>query len=261
MKKTPKYWYLSVLSVGGFLLIWWLVTDVLQLFPATMLPSPVKVLQSFIKKFYEKKPEGSTLLVHLWASLQVVLTGFSLGVVLGIPLGIAMAWYKPVDRFVRPVFDLIKPVPGIAWIPVMITLFGIGLLAKSMIVFLTAFIACVINAYSGIKQTQDVHLWVAQTFGASRLQQLFTVAIPTALPMIMTGMRVALGAAWSAVIAAELLASSRGIGFMIQQSRGLYRPDIIIVGMVTIGIVGSLLTWLLGKLEKWLLRGRRRSAL
>ena len=195
------------------------------------------------------------MLVHVASSLKTVLSGYLLGVVVGVPLGICMAWFKPVDRFLRPLFDLIKPIPGIAWIPVMITLFGIGLMGKAMIVFMTAFIACMVNAYSGIKQTRDVHLWVAQTFGASNLQQLFTVAIPTALPMIMTGRRVALGAAWSAVIAAELLASSSGIGFMIQQCRGLARPDIIIAGMIAIGLIGTLLTWLLGLLEKLVLKG------
>ena len=255
MKKKNQYWYLSVLSIVVFLGIWWLVTDGLHVFSETMLPNPFRVVKAFIEKFYNPKPEGATMLVHIASSLKTVLSGYQLGVVIGIPLGICMAWFKPVDRFLRPLFDLIKPIPGIAWIPVMITLFGIGLLGKAMIVFMTAFIACMVNAYSGIKQTRDVHLWVAQTFGASNLQQLFTVAIPTALPMIMTGLRVALGAAWSAVIAAELLASSSGIGFMIQQCRGLARPDIIIAGMIAIGLIGTLLTWLLGLLEKLVLKG------
>lgn len=257
MKKTKKYWYLSAASIVVFLGVWWLVTDVMHIFSETMLPSPVKVVQAFVQKFYDPKPEGSTMLVHILTSMKTVLSGYLLGAVIGIPLGICMAWFRPVDRFVRPLFDLIKPVPGIAWIPVMITLFGIGILGKAMIVFMTAFIACIVNAYSGIKQTRDVHLWVSQTFGASNLQQLFTVAIPTALPMIMTGLRVALGAAWSAVIAAELLASSSGIGFMIQQCRGLARPDIIIAGMVVIGLIGTALTWALGKLERFVLKGRR----
>ena len=257
MKKKNKYWYLSVASIAVFLGAWWLVTDGLNIFSATMLPGPITVLKAFIQKFYDPKPEGATMMVHLLASLKTVLSGYLLGVVIGIPLGICMGWFKMVDRFVRPLFDLLKPVPGIAWIPVMITLFGIGLMGKAMIVFMTAFIACTVNAYTGVKQTRDVHLWVAQTFGASNLQQLFTVAIPTALPMIMTGLRVALGASWSAVIAAELLASSSGIGFMIQQARGLARPDIIIAGMIVIGVIGSILTWLLGKLEKIVLKGRR----
>ena len=175
MKKKNQYWYLSVLSIVVFLGIWWLVTDGLHVFSETMLPSPFRVVKAFIEKFYNPKPEGATMLVHIASSLKTVLSGYLLGVVIGIPLGICMAWFKPVDRFLRPLFDLIKPIPGIAWIPVMITLFGIGLLGKAMIVFMTAFIACMVNAYSGIKQTRDVHLWVAQTFGASNLQQLLSL--------------------------------------------------------------------------------------
>jgi len=257
MKKGNTYWYLSVVSVASFLGVWWLVTEGLHLFSETMLPGPVKVLGAFAEKFYSTRPEGATLPVHIVSSLRTVLSGYFLGAVIGIPLGVCMAWFKTADRLLRPLFDLIKPVPGIAWIPVMITFFGIGLTGRAMIVFMTAFIACMVNAYSGVKQTRDVHLWVARTFGASNLQQLFTVAVPTAMPMIMTGLRVALGAAWSAVIAAELLASSSGIGFMIQQCRGLARPDIIIAGMAAIGIIGTILTWVLRQAEKRLLKGRR----
>ena len=115
------------------------------------------------------------------------------------------------------------------------------------------FIAWVME--NALRETNPGVIEAAKSFGASNLQQLFTVAIPTALPMIMTGLRVALGAAWSAVIAAELLASSSGIGFMIQQCRGLARPDIIIAGMIAIGLIGTLLTWLLGLLEKLVLKG------
>ena len=103
-----------------------------------------------------------------------------------------MAWYKRFDWFARPLFDLVRPVPGIAWIPLMIILFGIGLLSKSMVIFISSFTACVINSYSGIKQTESVHLWVGQTYGASNSQMLFKIALPTALPMIMTGMKGAL---------------------------------------------------------------------
>ena len=197
------------------------------------------------------------MLVHLAASLKVALSGYLIGLLVGIPLGICMAWYKKFDWFARPLFDLIRPVPGIAWIPLMIILFGIGLLSKSMVIFISSFTACVINSYSGIKQTESVHLWVGQIYGASNSTQLFKIAIPTALPMIMTGMKAALGTSWGALIAAELLASTKGLGFMIQQSRGLMRVDIIIAGMAMIGIVGALLGVLLNLLEKLVLRGGR----
>lgn len=255
-KKPLKYILMSVLSVLIFLLIWEICTDVLKLTTPTTLPSPLKVFQTFIKKFYEKNPDGATIPTHLLASMKVALSGYFIGIFIGVPLGILMAWYKPVDHFVTPLFDLLRPVPGIAWLPVMIVLFGIGLLSKAMVIFLSAFIACVINSYSGIKNTKPVHLWVGQTFGASNFQLLTKVAIPTALPMIFTGLKVALGASWNALIAAELLASNQGLGFMIQQARGLYRPDVILVGMIAVGLSGALLGYLIDRLERIAIKQR-----
>ncbi len=255
-KKPLKYILMSALSILIFLLIWEICTDVLKLTTPTTLPSPLKVFQTFIKKFYEKNPDGATIPTHLLASMKVALSGYFIGIFIGVPLGILMAWYKPVDYFVTPLFDLLRPVPGIAWLPVMIVLFGIGLLSKAMVIFLSAFIACVINSYSGIKNTKPVHLWVGQTFGASNFQLLTKVAIPTALPMIFTGLKVALGASWNALIAAELLASNQGLGFMIQQARGLYRPDVILVGMIAVGLSGALLGYLIDRLERIAIKQR-----
>ncbi len=257
MPKKKNYIWVSCLSLAAFVFIWWLATGGLHLAAPQSLPSPVKTLVSFVKKFYTKAPEGATMLQHIWSSLQVALTGYFIGVAVGVPLGILMAWYENVDVFVRPLFDLLRPIPGIAWIPIMIVLFGIGLLSKAMVIFLSAFIACVVNSYSGIRQTKTVHLWVGQTFGASNFQLLTRIALPTALPLILTGMRVALGGAWSALVAAELVASTRGLGFMIQQCRGIFRPDVIIAGMIAIGLIGALLTWLLSLLEKVLTKGEK----
>ncbi|MCI8598502.1 MAG: ABC transporter permease [Lachnospiraceae bacterium] len=253
-KDNKKYILMSICSVLVFLFIWELVTDVLGIFKSTMLPSPVKVFGTFIDKFTNTKPDGATIQVHTLASLKVALSGYLIGVGIGVPLGIAMAWFRKVDCFVTPLFDLLRPVPGIAWLPVLIVFFGIGLLSKAMVIFLSAFIACVINSYSGIKNTRMVHLWVGQTFGATRSQLLFKVAIPTALPMIFTGLKVALGASWNALIAAELLASTKGLGFMINQARGIYRPDIILVGMIAVGITGAILGYLIELLQKLVMK-------
>lgn len=256
-KKEKNYVWLSACSIVGFLFIWWLVTDGLHLAAPQSLPSPIKVMTTFVQKFYTKAPEGATMGQHILASLQVALSGYLIGVTVGVPLGILMAWYEKVDIFVRPLFDLLRPIPGIAWIPIMIVLFGIGLLSKAMVIFLSAFIACVVNSYSGIRQTKTVHLWVGQTFGATNFQLLTRIALPTALPMMLTGMRVALGGAWTALVAAELVASTKGLGFMIQQSRGIFRPDVIIAGMIAIGLTGAALTGLLSILEKKLMKGER----
>jgi NitT/TauT family transport system permease protein/taurine transport system permease protein len=255
--QAGKYFLVSLVTIFLFLLFWYLVTDVYKVYSRGVLPSPVRVATTFVEKFYKRSPDGATMLQHLGASLQVAMSGYLIGIVIGIPLGIAMAWSKAADMFARPLFDLIRPIPGIAWIPVMIVLFGIGLLSKAMVIFLSSFTAAVINSYSGIKQTKAVHLWVGRTFGASRMQLLFRIAIPSALPMILTGLRVALGSSWGALVAAEMLASSRGLGFMIQQSRGIGRPDVILAGMIAIGIVGAFFTWLLTLLERAILKGGR----
>ena len=110
-KKRRKYRFVSVVSILVFLGIWYIATAVLELVPAYSLPSPVKVFSTLITKFYTQAPDGATLPQHFLASLQVATYGYVLGAVIGVPLGIAMGWFKTVDRIVRPVFDLLKPIP------------------------------------------------------------------------------------------------------------------------------------------------------
>lgn len=257
-KEKRKFAVISVCSLFSFFIIWYIATAVLHLMPDYSLPSPMQVLEAFITKLTKKAPDGGTLFQHIFASLKVALTGYVLGAVIGIPLGICMAWFRKIDLFVTPLFDLIRPVPTIAWIPLMILWFGIGLGAKAAIIFVSAFVPCVINSYAGIKQTRPVHLWVSQTFGATRTKMLFQVAIPTAMPLIFTGLRISLGTAWMTLCAAEMLAANKGLGYMIQLNRSLARADLIIVGMLTIGGIGTLFTVGLDKLEKILVKGGRR---
>ena len=252
-----KYLLISVLSVCVGIFVWWRVTDGLGLFRSNVLPSPVKVCQTFLKKWVETKPDGATLLQHLVASLKVALGGYLIGALVGIPLGIFMAWNDKIDMLVRPVFDLVRTIPGVAWTSVMVTLVGIGYMSKALVIFISAMVAMVINSYSGIKQTKTVHLWVGQTFGASNWDLLTKVAIPSALPMIFTGLDVALGSAWTTLVAAELLASTRGLGFMIQQARGIFRLDIVIVGMVVIAITGAILSSIIRKIGDKVVKGGR----
>lgn len=259
-KKRKKSWRIYLVSVITVLLVlgvWELCTDILHLVSERALPSPVKVVTTFIEKLSVKAPDGATLGTHLLASLKVSLSGYALGIVIGVPLGIFMAWYEPVDRYARPVFDLLKCIPGVAWVPLMLILFGISMFSKVAVIFMAAVVPCVLNSYAGIKQTKEVHFWVARTAGASDTQMLLTLGIPTALPYIIQGMRVAVGSSWVTIVAAEMLASNKGLGFMIQLARGMSRPDIIIVGMLTIGFVGIILTFLLSIIEKAVVKGRQ----
>lgn len=257
-KKRLKYKLLSACGFLSILVLWQLLTDVLHLMPGYMLPSPLAVVKAFLYKLSGGvNPEGATYYEHIVTSLQIALGGYFAGAIIGVPLGVAMGWYKKVDLFVKPLFDILRPIPPIAWIPLMILWFGIGYWAKVSIIFISALIACVVNSYSGIKQTRDVHIWVAKTFSASNSQILFKVALPTAMPAIFTGLKLSLGSAWMALVAAELLASTKGLGYMIQMARQMGRADIIIVGMLTIGFIGSLLSAGLEALSNRILKGRR----
>jgi NitT/TauT family transport system permease protein/taurine transport system permease protein len=254
-KKTRKYFFISILSLIGFFLIWEALTAWIRIVPNYVMPSPVQVLMTFIRKLSSKTPDGATLFQNLAASLEVAVSGFLAGSILGVPLGMAMAWNKKVDLFARPLFDLLRPIPPLAWIPVMILWLGIGTPAKAAVIFMSAFIPNVINSYMGIKQTNTVHLWVGQVFGATRGELFRKIALPTALPYVFTGLRISLGTSWVSLVAAEMLASVRGLGYMIQIGRLVSRPDVIIVGMLTIGAVGALLAFLLKLVEDHFVRG------
>lgn len=254
-KQRTKYKIISIISILVFLGIWQLATGVLELAPSYSLPSPIKVFTTFYQKLYTKVPDGSTLPQHFLESLKVASMGYFLGVIIGIPLGIAMGWISWVDKIVRPIFDFIKPIPPIALIPVMIVIFGISLQAKAFVIFFSTVIPCIVNSYSGIKQTNQIHLWVSQTFGGTRRQQLLTIAIPSAMPMIFAGLRVAMGSSWMALVAAELLASTRGLGYLISIGRALLRSDIIIVGILCLGMIGASISLFFDFLEKIFVRG------
>ncbi len=241
--KKWKYTLISICSVSFVVIVWYLCINVLHLKAETVFPGPLTVVKTFIQKLYTKAPDGATLPVHLISSLKVAL------------LGIMMAWSKWVDRLVRPLFDLIRPVPGLAWIPMFILLFGIGITSKAAVIFLSTAVACIVNSYTGIRQTKEEHLWVGDVFGATNIQKLFRIAVPTALPMIFTGLRVAMGAAWMALVAAELLAASEGLGYMIQQGRYSSKPALVFVGMLMIGIVGLVLDTVLHYLERKVAKG------
>lgn len=239
---------LSVIGVLGFLILWQVAVMVGWL-PARYVPMPSSVLKLFFEKFTNPDPDGATLGVHILGSLQVALTGFGLAVLIGVPLGLFMGWFRGFDKFMRPIFEILRPIPPVSWIPITIIWLGVGLKAKAFIVFFAAFVACVINAYTGIRQTSQVLINFAKTCGASNFTIFYKIGVPSAMTMTFAGIRVALGNSWATLVAAEMLAASVGLGYMIQQGRQFARPDIIILGIVVIGAIGILFTFLLGKVE------------
>jgi NitT/TauT family transport system permease protein len=239
---------ISLISFIAFLVAWELICRLGIIGPYQLVP-PSQLVSTFVMKLSQANPDGGTLFEHVETSLLLALTGFGAAVIIGVPLGLLMGWYKPLDLMVTPVFDAIRPIPPIAWIPLAIIWLGIGLPAKAFIIWLAAFVPCVINSYTGIKLTNPVLTRVAEIYGASRWETFLKIGAPSAIPMVFTGLKLSLNASWTTLVAAELLAASQGLGYMIQMGRRLSRPDIIIVGMLTIGLTGALMSWGLNRIE------------
>ncbi len=254
-RDRSKTLMLSVLGITTFIFIWYMAVN-LGFVDSKSLPSPFSILDTIVFKINNTVPDGNTLGTNIFASLQVALTGFLSAIIIGIPLGLFMGWWTYADRFIWPIFELIRPVPPIAWIPLVVVWMGIGLKAKAMIIFFTAFVPCVINSYTGIKLTNQTLINVSKTFGAKNFEIFYKIGIPSALPMVFAGIRVALGNSWSTLVAAEMLAASAGLGYMIQIGRTIARPDIVIAGMVTIGAIGAVLSAILSYVESRALQWR-----
>lgn len=257
-KKKETYFYtmLSIIGVLAFFLIWELCM-VTGLISTKTLSAPTEIVKLFFLKLHDIAPDGATLQVNVLASLQVALTGLGLAIVIGVPLGLLMGWYRGFDSFMRPIFEIIRPIPPVSWIPLTVVWLGIGLQAKAFIVFFAAFVPCVINSYTGIRQTSEVLINVAKTCGASNFTIFRKIGIPSAMTMTFAGVRVAVGNAWATLVAAEMLASSSGLGYMILMGRSFARPDIIILGIVVIGVIGVLFTCILGMVENKVLGWRK----
>ncbi|MGA2962471.1 MAG: ABC transporter permease [Candidatus Korobacteraceae bacterium] len=237
---SGSLWWLSLLSVTVFLAFWYAIVRFEIISPA-LLASPEQVLTTFISKLTHRAPDGATLGANFRTSLKLCLTGYISAVCVGVPLGLVMGWFRKVDEIVKPIFEMIRPIPPIAWIPLAILWLGIGLPAKAYIIWLSAFVPSVINSYAGIKLTEPVLISVSRTFGATNWETFLKVGVPSALPMVFTGLRLSLSSAWMTLVAAELLAGSEGLGYMIQMGRTLARPDVI-----------SKANWRRGGGSKWL---------
>ena len=244
---------LTVMTIIIFFGLWQFVADQ-GIVDSRTLPSPAKIYETFLAKLTKKAPDGNLLSANILASLQVSLFGFFSAVIIGVPLGLLMGWYKILDKTLTPIFEIIRPIPPIAWIPIVVVWMGVGLSAKVLIIFFSAFVPCVINSYTGIQLTNKTFINVSQTFGASNFTTFIKVGIPSSLPMVMTGIKIALGNSWSTLVAAEMLAASAGLGFMIQMGRQFARADVVVLGMVLIGVLGAILSFLFSSLEKYLLR-------
>lgn len=224
-----------------------------------LLPSPAEVLKRFIYTFANPIGRKFTLPVHLLYSLKRVLLGFGAASVAGVILGIAMGRSKLIEAIFRPIFELVRPIPSVAWIPLAIVWFGIGESAKFYIIFMAGFVNIVVNTYAGAKQVDENMLGVAYMLGANKWQAFFHVVIPSCVPYIFAGMQVGLSTCWMAVLAAEMVSSTEGVGWAITAGQEAGDMTQIFVGIIAIAVVGLLLAALMRWMERvlcqWRVRG------
>lgn len=248
-----KRFMAPVASIGVFILAWGIVSLNVS---AEFLPSPAAVLAE-AGRLLHVKIGGTNLWGHIGWSLQRVMIAFGLAILLGLPLGLYMGWCRIFEKIISPIFEVLRPIPPIAWIPLAILWLGVAEGSKIFICFVGAFVIMVLNAYTGMRYVDPLLIDAARSFGASRMQQFYNVAVPACMPSIFAGVQNALSMAWMCVLAAEMVGARQGVGFLIIQGMDLNKPTMILVGMALIGIIGSLLAAILRWTEKLLCPWRR----
>lgn len=192
---------------------------------------------------------GKDIYLHIGASLARILVGFSLAGVVGILLGLFLASNKQFDEL-KNVIELLRPIPPIAWIPIAIIMFGLGNMSAYFIVFLGAFFPIFTNTYFGASSMPLLYKRITASFAIKPAQYVTKILIPYTLPYMFTGLKIGIGMAWMSVIAAELIGAQSGLGYYIQMNRIMLQTDNIMIGMLLIGIIGTVLQKLIDFIEK-----------
>ncbi len=234
------------LIVPACLLVLWELSVIHGWLPRTLIASPSEILidyWAFLK--------DGTLLKHAGASLFRLLTGFVSGSLLGLIFGIGVGLSKTLNKLLSPLFQFLAPIPPIVWIPLLIIFFGIGEISKIVLLMVASFFVLFINTVHGIRSVDKKLIEVANLYKKSNYFLIKKILIPSALSHIFLGLRLALGLSWILLIATEVVASSKGLGWLIWDSRSFSRPDDMFVGIITIGILGKITDQILIKLEAY----------
>jgi len=239
---------LSIISLISFIIIWDVI--VVSGIAKSYLPRPIEVFTRLI--YMLNNPlAGKTLMTHLFISLRRVFVAFFIAVIFGIPIGVLMGFNRYARAVMKPIFDLFKPMPPIAWISLAILWFGIGETSKVFIIFIGSFVPVVVNSYNGIRLVEPELYDAIRILGADYWQEHLEVTFPASFPSIFAGMQISLSIGWTCVLAAELVGAREGIGFIIVMGMNVGNVAMIIAGMIVIAIVAFILSVGLEYLERW----------
>lgn len=248
--------WLSAAGLSIFFGLWTLAAWA-EFAPRKFLPLPWEVIARGIELLGEPF-SGQTLQGHLGASIERYLSGFVLAVAVGVPLGLLMGWYRWLDHVVTPLFDALRFIAPIAWVPFAALWFGTGMGGPAMIIFAGAFPPCLINAYRGARYVDTRYIEAARVYGASGPRVVLEVLLPASLPSIIAGLRIGAGAGWQSLIGAELIAANSGIGLMMVRGQAALNTSTVMVGMIAVGVFGLLIDMVLRGVEAWVNRKQGR---
>lgn len=240
-------WFLYLLSLVLFFGIWQLMTSGAG--SSQYMASPSQVAQRTADMLVNPIA-GYTLLGHLWISFRRVIIAFLIAVVIGIPVGVLMGFSPIANAVIKPIFELFKPMPPIAWISLSILWFGISETSKVFIILIGAIVPLIINSYNGIRVVDEELYHVIRMLGGNRRTEIFQVMFPASFPTIFAGLQISLSMAWGSVVAAELVGARQGIGFIIIQGMNQSDTAMIFSGMIVIAIVAFIISAGISRLER-----------
>jgi NitT/TauT family transport system permease protein len=236
----------SLAVIAALIATWW---GAVLWTRSVIFPTPWDVITGTLELL-----QNGTLWRHIGASLMRVGAGFALAVLIAVPLGLWMGWVRGAYSTLNPIFQILRPISPIAWIPIAILWFGVGNASPIYLIFISSVFPMVVQTTVGVHTIEKRYLRAAENFGVSRATLFKQVVIPAVLPQVLVGMRIGLGVAWLVVVAAEMIALRSGLGYMIMDSRNAgNRYDLVIAGMIIIGLIGLALDGLMRMLEglKW----------
>jgi NitT/TauT family transport system permease protein/taurine transport system permease protein len=251
--ERQRYIFIAAISPQVILAVWILVVNHGWV-KNTLLPSPGMVVSSLVDMF-ENGYSGISIFTHIGISMMRVLTAYVLGSVLGTVVGLLRGRISWVDAVFLVPAEILRPIPPLGMIPLFILWFGIGELSKIILIFICVFLIMMVSAQAGSSNCPQDSIRAAQSLGASRKQIFLYVIFPSALPQIMTGLRVSMGTALSVLVAAELLGGDRGLGFLVLDASNFFRTSYVFAGITIIGFIGLIseraLTWISRRIVHW----------
>lgn len=245
----------SVASIAFFIIAWWVLTET-EIIPPTYLASPSDVIDAFARLFSEGFA-GSSIYQHIFASVQRWWLGVAVAALIAVPFGVGFAWSPRFRYAMTPTFETLRYIPPFAWVPVAILWFGPGLTSQALVVYIAAFPPIVLNAWQSISSLDPILLKASQMLGLSQWQVVSRVAVPTAMPGILVGIRIALGNGWMALMGAELIAGTQGLGFLVVAGQRNTDLAVMMAAMLMIGLLGAASDVILGRFSGWVTRWRR----